>query len=88
MTRFRLNARAFGGIGLFLIIVILIAPLYAGLFESGIVGDLPTNIIQVQEGVRGEFPVSPATLPLLSVMVIAFLAVILIFREKRKRARS
>lgn len=88
MTRFRLNARAFGGIGLFLIIVILIAPLYAGLFESGIVGDLPTNIIQVQEGVRGQFPVSPATLPLLSVMVIAFLAVILIFREKRKRARS
>ena len=88
MTRFRLNARAFGGIGLFLIIVILIAPLYAGLFEAGIVGDLPTNIIQVQEGVRGQFPVSPATLPLLSVMVIAFLAVILIFREKRKRARS
>ncbi len=88
MTRFRLNARAFGGLGLLLIIVILIAPLYAGLFETGIVGDLPTNIIQVQEGVRGEFPASPATLPLLSIMVIAFLAVILIFREKRKRARS
>ncbi len=88
MTKFKLNARAFGGIGLFLIIVILIAPLYAGLFETGLIGDLPTNIIQVEEGVRGQFPTSPATLPLLSIMVIAFLAVILIFREKRKRARS
>ena len=57
-------------------------------FETGIVGELPTNIIQVEEGIRGQFPTSPATVPLLSIMVVAFLAFILIFREKRKRARS
>lgn len=88
MTKFKLNARAFGGLGLLLIGVILIAPLWAGLFETGIVGDLSTNIVQVEESVRQTFPTSEATVPLLSVMVIAFLAFILIFREKRKRSGS
>jgi len=45
--KYKINARAFGGLGLLLIIVILIAPLYAGLLETGIVRDLPSNIIQV-----------------------------------------
>lgn len=88
MTRFRLNARAFGGLGLILIIVILIAPLYAGLIERGFVTDLPSNVIQIEEGVRGQFPQSPSTVLLLSVMVISFIAFIFLFRIQRKRARS
>jgi hypothetical protein len=88
MTRFRLNARAFGGLGLLLIGVILIAPLWAGLLETGIIGELPSNIIQIQEGVRHQFPSSQATIPLLTIMVISFLAFVFLYREKRRRARS
>ncbi len=88
MTKFKLNARAFGGLGLLLIIIILIAPLYAGLIETGFVTDLPSNIIQTEEGVRGQFPTSPATLFLLTIMVISFLAFIFLFRVQRKRARA
>jgi len=85
--KYKINARAFGGLGLLLIGLILIAPLWAGLFETGIVRDFPTNIIQVEEAVRGEFPSSQATIPLLTVMVISFLAFIFLFRVKRKRER-
>jgi len=88
MTRFRLNARAFGGLGLLLIIIILIAPLYAGLFETGIIGELPTSIIQIEEGVRHQFPSSQATVPLLILMIISFIAFVFLYREKRKRSRS
>ena len=87
MTRFKLNARAFGGLGLLLILAVIIAPLWAGLFETGIIGDLPTNIVQVEEGVRHTFPSSPATVPLLAVMIASFLAFVFIFREKRRRSR-
>jgi len=86
--KYKINARAFGGLGLLLIIVILIAPLYAGLLETGIVRDLPSNIIQVQEDVRHQFPSSEATIPLLTVMVLSFLAFIFLYRVKRKRERS
>lgn len=88
MTKFKLNARAFGGLGLLLIVLILILPLYAGLLETGLVGELPTNIVQIEEGVRGTFPNSSATIPLLIFMVISFLAFIVIYRTKRRRARS
>jgi len=86
--KFKLNARAFGGLGLLLIGIILIAPLWAGIFETGILPDLPTNIVQTEEGIRGQFPTSEATVPLLAIMVISFLAFIVLFREKRKRSRS
>lgn len=85
--KYKINARAFGGLGLLLIGLILIAPLWAGLLETGIVEDFPTNLIQIQEGVRSEFPSSQATVPLLTVMVISFLAFIFLFRVKRKRDR-
>lgn len=88
MTKFKLNARAFGGLGLLFIILFIITPLYAGLIETGLVRDLPSNIIQVQEGVSHTFPSSQATVPLLLIMVVSFLAIVIIFREKRKRARS
>jgi len=88
MTKFKLNARAIGGIGLILIVVILLAPLYAGLIETGFVTDLPSNIVQVQEGVRHTFPTSESTVVLLTLMVIAFLALIYLFRVKRRRERS
>jgi len=61
--KYKINARAFGGLGLLLIGLILIAPLWAGLLETGIVGDFPSNLIQIQEGVRSEFPTSQATVP-------------------------
>ncbi len=85
--KYKINARVFGGLGLLLIGLILITPLWAGLFESGIVGDFPSNLIQIQEGVRSEFPTSQATVPLLTVMVISFLAFIFLYRVKRKRDR-
>lgn len=85
--KYKINARAFGGLGLLLIGLILIAPLWAGLLETGIVGDFPSNLIQIQEGVRSEFPTSQATIPLLTVMVISFLAFIFLYRVKRKRDR-
>lgn len=88
MTKFKLNARAFGGLGLLFILLFIIAPLYAGLFETGIIRDLPSNIIQVQEGVSHTFPSSQATIPLLAIMVVSFVAIVIIFREKRKRARA
>lgn len=87
MTRFKLNARAFGGTGLFLIGIILIAPLWAGVFEAGVINDLTTNIVQVEEEVSHTFPTSQATMPLLILMVLSFIALVIIFKEKRKRSR-
>ena len=88
MTKFKLNARGIGGIGLILIVVILLLPVYAGLLETGLVEDLPSNLVQIEEGVRHTFPSSQATVPLLILMVIAFLAFVVIYRTKRRRARS
>ncbi len=85
MTKFKLNARLFGGFGLFLIFVIIIIPLYLIALESGI-GQLPTNLIQTEQGVRGEFPLNP--IPFIMVGGIAGIAIIFIFIAKKRRARS
>ncbi len=85
MTKFKLNARLFGGFGLFLIFVIIIIPLYLIALESGI-GQLPTNLIQTEQGVRGEFPINPV--PFVIVGGIAGIAIIFIFLAKKRRARS
>ncbi len=85
MTKFKLNARLFGGFGLFLIFVIIIIPLYIIALESG-VGQLPTNLIQTEQGVRGEFPLNPV--PFVIVGGIAGIAIIFIFIAKKRRARS
>jgi hypothetical protein len=75
----------FGGFGLFLIFIIIIIPLYIIALDSGI-GQLPTNLIQTEEGVRGEFPINPV--PFVIVGGIAGLAIIFIFIAKKRRARS
>jgi len=85
MTKFKLNARLFGGFGLFLIFIIIIIPLYIIALDSGI-GQLPTNLIQTEQGVRGEFPLNP--IPFIMVGGIAGLAIIFIFIAKKRRARS
>lgn len=85
MTKFKLNARLFGGFGLFIIFVIIIIPLYLIALESGI-GQLPTNLIQTEQGVRGEFPINP--IPFVMVGGIAGLAIIFIVIAKKRRARS
>jgi len=85
MTKFKLNARLFGGFGLFLIFLIIIIPLYIVALQSGI-GQLPTNIIQTEQGVRGEFPINPV--PFVIVGGIAGIAIIFIFIAKKRRARS
>jgi len=85
MTKFKLNARLFGGIGLFIIFVIIIIPLYLIALESG-VGQLPTNLIQTEQGVRGEFPINP--IPFVIVGGIAGIAIIFIVIAKKRRARS
>jgi len=85
MTKFKLNARLFGGIGLFIIFVIIIIPLYLIALESG-VGQLPTNLIQTEQGVRGEFPINP--IPFIMVGGIAGVAIIFIVIAKKRRARS
>ncbi len=85
MTKFKLNARLFGGFGLFLIFIIIIIPLYIIALDSGI-GQLPTNLIQTEQGVRGEFPLNPV--PFVIVGGIAGLAIVFIFIAKKRRARS
>jgi len=85
MTKFKLNARLFGGIGLFIIFLIIIIPLYLIALESGI-GQLPTNIIQTEEGVRIDQPINP--IPFIMVGGIAGVAIIFILLAKKRRARS
>ena len=85
MTKFKLNARLFGGFGLFLIFVIIIIPLYIIALESG-VGKLPTNLIQTEQGVRIDQPINP--IPFVMVGGIAFIAIIFIIIAKARRARS
>jgi hypothetical protein len=85
MTKFKLNARLFGGFGLFLIFVVIIIPLYLIALESG-VGQLPTNLLQTEEGVRIDQPLNP--IPFIMVGGIAGIAIIFIFIAKKRRARS
>jgi type II secretory pathway component PulF len=79
----KFNARFFGGAGLFLIFLIIIIPIWAGVLESGIT-EIPANLVQTES----EFPNSPATIPLLTIMVISFIAFVFLYKEKRRRARS
>jgi len=79
----KFNARFFGGAGLFLIFLIIIIPIWAGVLESGIT-EIPANLIQTES----QFPNSPATVPLLTIMVISFIAFVFLYKEKRRRARS
>lgn len=85
MTRFKLNARLFGGIGLFFMILIIIIPLYIILFQSGFSGDLPSNVIQVEEGVRHDLPSKQNIALLLALMGVAFLFILYIRRLKKRR---
>ena len=85
MTRFRLNARAFGGLGLFFMILIIIIPLYIGLLSTGVIGNLPSNIIQQEQGVRHNLPSSANMAFLLTAMAISFLAILYIRRVKKRR---
>jgi len=87
LTKFKLNARAFGGLGLLLIGLILILPLWAGLIETGIIGDVPSNVVQVEEGVRHQLP-SSISMMLLIFMVVSFLAFVYIYKVKKKRERK
>jgi len=79
----KFNARFFGGAGLFLIFLIIIIPIWAGVLESGIT-EIPANLVQTES----QFPNSPATVPLLTIMVISFIAFVFLYKEKRRRARS
>ncbi len=79
----KFNARFFGGAGLFLIFLIIIIPIWAGVLESGIT-EIPANLVQTES----DFPNSPATIPLLTIMVISFIAFVFLYKEKRRRARS
>ena len=85
MTRFRLNARAFGGLGLFFMILIIIIPLYIVLFNSGFAGNLPSNVIQQEEGVRHDLPSKQNIALLVALMIISFLFILYIRRVKRLR---
>jgi len=85
MTRFKLNARFFGGTGLLIIFGIIIIPLYIGLINSGI-GELPSNIIQIQEGVRKDLPTNP--IPFLIIAGLALIVILIVKREQKKRAGS
>lgn len=85
MTKFKLNARAFGGIGLFLIVAILLVPLYIVALEQGL-GDIPSNVIQIEEGVRTPLPQNPLAFgigALIIFFVLLFLIRVQLGRQKR-----
>jgi hypothetical protein len=68
-------------------ILIIIVPLYLILFQSGFAGDLPSNVIQVEEGVRHDLPSKQNIALLLALMGIAFLFILYIRRIKKKRGQ-
>lgn len=86
MTKFKLNARGFGGLGLFLIIAILLVPMYIAVLESG-VGDIPTTVIQVE---MGDIPVTLPNNPLafgIGALIVFFVLLFLIRLELRRKKR-
>ena len=85
MTRFKLNARAFGGIGLFLIVAILLVPLYIVALEQGL-GDIPSNVIQIEEGVRTPLPQNPLAFGI-GALIVLFVLIFLIRVELNRRKR-
>lgn len=84
MTRFKLNARGIGGLGLFLIIGILLVPLYIGIVTSGI-GDLPSSVIQVEEGSRVPLPSNPLAFGV-GALIVFFILLFLIRMEMKRRS--
>lgn len=85
MTKFKLNARGIGGIGLFLIVAILLVPLYIVALEQGL-GDIPSNVIQIEEGVRTPLPQNPLAFgigALIVFFVLLFLIRVQLSRQKR-----
>jgi len=85
MTKFKLNARAFGGVGLFLIVAILLLPLYIVALEQGL-GDIPSNVIQIEEGVRTPLPQNPLAFgigALIVFFILIFLIRVYLNRQKR-----
>lgn len=85
MTRFKLNARLFGGLGLFFMILIIIIPLYLVLLSTGFANDLPSNVIQQEEGVRHNLPAKQNIALLVALMGITLLFIFYIRRVKKKR---
>jgi len=85
MTRFKLNARGFGGVGLFLIIAILLLPLYIVALDQGL-GDIPSNVIQIEEGVRTPLPQNPLAFGI-GALIVLFILVFLIreYLSRQKR---
>ena len=86
MTRFKLNARLFGGFGIFLIVAILLVPMYIGILESG-VGEIPTTVIQVE---MGDIPVTLPNNPFafgVGALIVFFVLLFLIRLELRRKKR-
>lgn len=88
MSKFKLNARLFGGLGFIAFILIIILPVWAGFLETGVIGDASSNLVQVAEGQRPPIFLATATIPLLIGMVVSFIAFVFLYRHKRRRDRS
>lgn len=82
MTRFKLNSRVGGGIILFIMIVVILVPIWAVLVNEGIGEDvLRTNLV----GFRADQPPTNP-FPFLIVTIIAIGAfMIIFFRKGRKK---
>ncbi len=84
MTRFKLNARLFGGAFVLVpIIAILLIPMYLIILETGITEDT-SSVIQV-EGTDVTVPNNPLAFGVLSVIV--FLILLMLIRIERRRNR-
>ena len=82
MTKFKLNARLFGGgFVLIPIIAVLLVPLYLVVLETGISED-NSSVIQV-EGTDVSIPNNPLAFGILSIIVL--LVVLILIRIERKR---
>ncbi len=83
MTKFKLNARGFGGLGLFLIIAVLLVPMYIIVINEGL-GDIPSNVIQIEEGVSTPLPNNPLAFGI-GALIVFFILLFLIRVELRRR---
>lgn len=84
MTRFKLNARLFGGAFVLVpIIAILLIPLYLIVLETGISED-NSGVIQV-EGTDVSIPNNPLAFGILTIIV--FLVLLILIRIERRRNR-
>jgi len=84
MTKFKLNARLFGGVFVLLpIIAVLLIPLYLIVLETGL-SEQPSSVIQV-EGTDVKVPNNPLAFGILAIMV--FLVLLILIRIERRRNR-